>query len=396
MIRFAHAALLACLLPVAAAAQVSDGVVRIGFITDLSGPYASIDGPNGAEAIRMAVADAGSMAGGSRVEVLAGDHRNDPAAAAALARTWFKGGLDVLIGGVTSSTSLAMAQVAAEHGKPFLAVGSGNSAHTNEQCAPTLIHYAYDTTAQGRALGGPVVAAGGRTWFMLAQDYPFGQQMHRAATGSVVAAGGRVIGSATHPYGAGSFDALLQQASKSNASVLGLTSGHTDLINTVRAAKRLGVTDAMTLAATFAFIDEIRALGPDAAGMYVADSWFWSRDADTRAWSSRFHQKTGRMPSSLHAADYSAAGFYLQAVQATGSDEPSAVLAHMRGATVNDMYAKGGRVRPDGRMVHDMYVLRVKAPDPAAGPWDLYEPVAVVPGEAAWGTKAETRCPLWR
>ena len=394
--RLATAAALAASIFAApmAQAEVSDGVVRIGFITDLSEPYAELDGPAGAEAIRMAVADMGGTAAGKRVEVLVADHRNDESVAVAQAREWFGAGrLDVLIGGVNSNTSLAMAAVARDARKPFIVVGAGNTAHTNEQCSPYTVQYAYDTAAQGKVTGEGVAKAAGGSWFFLTPDYPFGVQMQDAALAAVKAGGGTVAGTARHPYHASDFAPFVREAQASGAQVLGFAGAHTDLVNTVKVANALGLTRTMTLAATFAFITELHDLGLEAAqGMYLADSWYWTRDAETRAWSRRFFEKAGRMPSSLQAADYSAALQYLTAVQAIGSDDADRVLAQMRQTTINDVYARNGRIRDNGLMTHDMYLLRVKSPGASTGPWDYYDLVQTFVGEAAWTSRGEAKC----
>ena len=375
-------------------AQVPNDMIRIGFITDMSGPYAELDGPAGAEAIRMAVADMGGTVAGKPVEVLTADHENKVAVATAKAREFLDSqGIDVLIGGVNSGTSLAMAEVAAEKKKPFIAVGAGNTEHTNERCSPYTVQYAYNTAAQGKVLGEGVTKAGGKSWYFLTPDQAFGAQMRDSAVTAVTTGGGTVVGSATHPFGAGDFSSFLRQAQGSKAEILGLASGHTDLVNTVRAANALGFTRTMRLAGAFVFIDEVHALGLEAAqGMYVTDSWFWNRDTDTRAWARRFLDKFDRMPSSLHAADYSAALQYLTAVKAVDSDDGDKVLAHMKTMEINDVFAKNGSIRDDGLMMHDMYLLQVKSPEKSTEPWDYYDLVRTFQGDAAWTTEAESTC----
>ena len=390
------AALAVCIGAAPAPRARSPGdVIRIGFITDLSGPYAELDGPAGGEAVRMAVADMGGTAAGKRVEVLVADHRNDKAIAAAIARAWFDDRkIDVLIGGVNSDTSLAMVPIAREKKKPVIVVAAGNTAHTNEQCSPYTVQYAYDTAAQGKVAAEGVMATGGKSWFFLTPNYPFGVQMQDAALAAVQVAEGTVKGVALHPYHAADFAPFVRQARDSGAQVLGLASAHTDLTGTVEAANALGVARTMTLAATFAFITELHDLGLEAAqGMYLAGSWYWTRDAETRAWSQRFFDKAGRMPSSLQAADYSAAFQYLTAVKAVGSADADQVLAQLRRTTINDVYAKNGHIRDNGLMTHDTYLLRVKAPAAATGPWDYYDLVRTFVGEAAWTPRDGTACP---
>jgi branched-chain amino acid transport system substrate-binding protein len=381
-----------------AQAQISGDVIKIGFITDLSGLYADIDGPAGAEAIKMAIADLGGAVAGKKIELLVADHQNKPDIAAAKAREWFdQQGLDVLIGGTNSGTGLAMAKVAAEKKKPFLSVGAGTSVLTNEQCSPYTIHYAYDTVALAKGTAPAVVKAGGKTWFFLTADYAFGTALQGDATAAVKAAGGSVVGSVRAPLAASDFSSFLLQAQSSKAEILGLANAGGDTINAVKAANEFGITKTMKLAGLLMFINDVHSLGLKATqGMYLTDSWYWNQSAESRAWSKRFFEKFKRMPSSLQAADYSVAQFYLNAVKAANTDDGDKVNAQMRKAKVNDMYAKGGYVRADGTMVHDMFLMQVKTPAQSTTPWDYYNVVATTKGEEAFLTKAESKCALWK
>ncbi|HTJ06633.1 MAG TPA: ABC transporter substrate-binding protein, partial [Caldimonas sp.] len=333
-----------------AQAQISGDVIRIGFITDLSGLYADIDGPAGAEAIRMAIADAGGNVAGKKVEVLVADHQNKPDVAAAKAREWFDTqGVDMLVGGTNSGTNLAMAKVAQEKKRLFISVGAASSALTNEQCSPYTVHYAYDTTALAKGTGNAVVKAGGKTWFFLTADYAFGTQLQNDTTEVVKAAGGTVVGSVRHPLSASDFSSFLLQAQQSKAQILGLANAGGDTINSIKAANEFGITKTMKLAGLLMFINDVHSLGLKATqGMYLTDSWYWNRDAETRAWSRKFFEKFKRMPSSLQAADYSATLQYLAAVKATNSDDSDKVLAQMKKTKINDVYTKGGWIRDDG------------------------------------------------
>ncbi|MBZ8138427.1 ABC transporter permease [Rubrivivax gelatinosus] len=394
----------ACTLAMAAAfgasahAQISGDVVRIGLITDMSGLYSDIDGAGGVEAIRMAIAAAGGSVAGKKIEVVFADHQNKADVAAAKAREWFDTqGLDLLIGGTNSGTSLAMAKVAAEKKKPFIAVGAATSALTNEQCNPYTVHWAYDTVALAKGTGNAVVKAGGKSWYFLTADYAFGAQLQNDASAVVKAAGGNVVGSVKHPLSATDFSSFLLQAQASKAQILGLANAGGDTINAIKAANEFGVTKSMKLAGLLVFINDIHSLGlKTTQGMYLTDSWYWNRDAETRAWGRRFFEKMKRMPSSLQAGDYSAALQYLNAVKATASDDPDKVLAQMRKTKVNDIFAKDGFIRGDGRMVHDMYLMQVKTPDKSVEPWDYYNVVQTFKGEEAWTTKAESKCALWK
>ena len=395
----AACALLSTLLSAGAAhAQFSGDVIRIGLITDMSGLYADIDGPAGAESVRMAIADMGGMVAGKKVEFLVADHQNKADVAAAKAREWFdQQGLDVLIAGTNSGTNLAMAKVAAEKKKPFLSIGGGTSALTNEQCTPFTIHYAYDTVALAKGTGPAVVKAGGKSWFFLSADYAFGTALQNDATAVVKAAGGNVVGSVRHPLAASDFSSFMLQAQSSKAQILALANAGGDTINSIKAANEFGVTKTMKLVGLLMFINDVHSLGLKATqGMYVTDSWYWNQSAESRAWSKRFFEKWKRMPSSIQAADYSVTQFYLNAVKAVNTDDGEKVMAQLRQSKVNDMYAKGGYVRGDGSMIHDMYLMQVKTPEASTTPWDYYNVIATTKGEEAFMTKAESKCPLWK
>jgi len=381
-----------------AQAQISGDVIKIGIITDMSSVYADLDGQGGVEAIKMAIADAGGNVAGKKVEVLFADHQNKADIAAAKAREWFDTqGLDMLIGGTNSGTALAMAKVAAEKKKPFIVVGAASSALTNDQCTPYTVHYAYDTVALAKGTGNAVVKAGGKSWYFLTADYAFGAALQNDTSTVVKAAGGTVVGSVKVPLNASDFSSFLLQAQSSKAQILGLANAGGDTINSIKAANEFGVTKTMKLAGLLVFINDIHSLGlKTTQGMYLTDSWYWNKDAEARAWSRKFFEKMKRMPSSLQAADYSATAQYLAAVKATGSDDADKVLAQMKKTKINDVFAKGGFIRDDGRMVHDMYLMQVKSPEQSTEPWDYYNVVETFKGEAAWQTKADSKCPLWK
>jgi branched-chain amino acid transport system substrate-binding protein len=381
-----------------ASAQISGDVIRIGIITDMSSVYADIDGQGGAEAIRMAIADMGGTINGKKIEVLSADHQNKPDVAATKAREWFDTqGMDMLIGGTNSGTALAMSKVATEKKKPFIVVGAATSALTNDQCTPYTVHWAYDTVALAKGTGNAVVKQGGKTWFFLTADYAFGHQLQTDTTKVIEASGGKVLGSVRAPLNASDFSSFLLQAQGSKAQILGLANASGDTINSIKAANEFGITKSMKLAGLLVFINDIHSLGlKTTQGMYLTDSWYWNQNAETRAWSRKFFDKMKRMPSSLQAADYSAAINYLNAVKATGSDDADKVLAQMRKTKINDVFAKNAFIRGDGRMVHDMYLMQVKSPDKSTEPWDYYNVAQVFKGEEAWTTKAESKCALWK
>lgn len=381
-----------------AQAQISGDVIKIGIITDMAGVYGDIDGMGGVEAIKMAIADMGGTINGKKIEVLYAEHQNKADVAATKAREWFDTqGLDMLIGGTNSGVALAMSKVAAEKKKPFLVVGAASSALTNDQCTPYTIHWAYDTVALAKGTGGAVVKSGGKSWFFLTADYAFGAALQNDTSTVVKAAGGTIVGSVKHPLAASDFSSFLLQAQASKAQILGMANAGGDTINTIKAANEFGVTKTMKLAGMLVFINDIHALGlKTTQGMYLTDSWYWNQNAETRAWARRFFDKMKRMPSSVQAGDYSATLQFLNAVKATGSDDTDKVLAQMRKSKINDVFAKDGFIRGDGRMVHDMYLMQVKAPEQSTEPWDYYNVAQVIKGEAAWTTKADSKCTLWK
>ena len=390
------AALAATCLPVQA--QISGDTIKIGMITDLSGVYSDVDGKGGAEAVRMAIADLGGAVAGKKVEFMVADHQNKPDIAASKAREWFdQGGVDMLIGGTNSGASLAMAKVAAEKKKVFIAIGSGTAQLTNEQCSPYTVHYAYDTVALARGTGSAVIRQGGKSWYFLTADYAFGQSLEKDTADVIKKNGGTVLGSVRHPLSASDFSSFLLQAQASKAQVLGLANAGGDTINAIKAAREFGLTNKMKIAGLLVFINDVHTLGLNTTqGMYLTDGWYWDQNADTRAWAKRYFAKMKKQPSMLQAADYSATANYLNAVKALGTDDATKVMAYLKAHKINDMFAKNGEIRPDGRMVHDMYLMQVKTPAESKYPWDYYKLVATIPGAQAYTTKAESKCTAWK
>ncbi|WP_219117848.1 ABC transporter substrate-binding protein [Janthinobacterium sp. UMAB-56] len=397
-IAIATATLCALGFSAAAHAQVSGDTIKIGFISDMSGVYSDVDGLGGAEAIKMAIADAGVVLAGKKVEFISADHQNKADIAASKAREWFdQQGVDMLIGGTNSGASLAMAKVAAEKKKVFIAIGAGSSRLTNEECTPYTVHYAYDTVALARGTGGTIVKQGGKSWYFMTADYAFGHSLEKDTAEVVKAAGGKVLGSVKHPLGASDFSSFLLQAQAAKPQILGLANAGGDAINSIKAANEFGLTKSMKLAGLLIFINDIHSLGLNLTqGMYLTDGWYWDLNAETRAWSKRYFAKMKKEPSMLQAADYSAAATYLKAVKALGTDDSEKVMAYLKKTKINDMFTQNGEVRPDGRMVHDMYLMEVKKPSESKYPWDYYKVVATVPGAQAYVTKAESKCSLWK
>jgi branched-chain amino acid transport system substrate-binding protein len=371
------------------------GPVRIGMITDMSSLYADIDGPAGAEMVKWAVADFGGKVLNRPIEVLSADHQNKADVASSKAREWMDNqNLSLLIGGTNSGAALAMSKIASEKKRPFISVGAGTARLTNQDCSPYTVHYAYDTVALSKVAGSSLVKAGAKDWFFLTADYAFGHSMEADASNVVKANGGRVVGAVRHPLNAPDFSSFLLQAQGSKAQILALANAGGDFTNTVKAAKEFGVNKTMKVAGLLVFINDVHSLGLNSTeGLQLADSWYWNQDEASRAFAKRFFEKYKRMPSSLQAADYSATLTYLKAVKATGTTDSDKVMAEMKKTGANDFYSKG-KIRTDGRMIHDMYLFQVKGPKESTTPWDYYKLVAKVPGEQAFTTPAESQCAL--
>jgi branched-chain amino acid transport system substrate-binding protein len=378
-------------------ASAAENAVKIGFVTDLSGLYADIDGPGGLEAIRMAIADFGGKVNGKPIELVYADHQNKADIAASRAREWIdRDGVDMIVGGTNSATALSTAQVAAEKKKVYINIGAGADNLTNEQCTPYTVHYAYDTMALAKGTGSAVTKQGGKTWYFLTADYAFGKALEKNTSDVVKANGGQVLGTVRHPLSASDFSSFLLQAQGSKAQVLGLANAGGDTINSIKAAKEFGVTKSMKIAALLIFLTDIHSLGLETTqGLVATDSWYWNKDANTRKWAQRYFDKMKKMPTSLQAADYSAVTTYLKAVQATGTTDSDKVMDQLRKTKIDDFYAKG-YIRQDGSMIHDMYLMEVKKPSESKEPWDYYKITATIPGDQAFGTKAESRCALWK
>jgi branched-chain amino acid transport system substrate-binding protein len=394
------AAVAACALALgfssAQAQKLSGDKIVIGFITDMSSLYSDIDGPGGVESIRMAIADMQKEFPGTKIEVVFADHQNKADISSSKVREWIdQSGADVIIGGTNSAAQLAGAKVATEKKRPYIVVGAATSRLTNEDCSPYIVHYAYDTIALANGTGGAVVKAGGKSWFFLTADYAFGHSLEKDTGDVVKAAGGTVVGAVRHPLSASDFSSFLLQAQNSKAQILGLANAGGDTINSIKAANEFGVTKTMKLAGLLMFINDIHSLGlKTTQGMYLTDGWYWNQSPEARAWGRRFFEKFKRMPSFLQAGDYSATTQYLLAVKAAGTDDPDAVMAQLKKQKINDMFAKGGVVRADGRMVHDMYLMQVKSPEQSKEPWDYFNVVQTIPGDQAYLPLAQSKCSL--
>ena len=381
----------------AAQAQISDNVVKIGVLTDLSGPYSDVAGLGTVVATKMAVEDFIAKNHPSfKIEIVSADHQNKGDIASNTAREWFdREKVDVVSELVTTSTALAVMKVAKEKNKIALISGAASTRITNEDCNDVTVHWTYDTYATGNGTGKAVVKAGGKTWYFLTADYAFGQSLEKDTTDVVVANGGKVLGSVRHPFPSTDLSSYLLKAQASGAQVIGLANAGADTINSVKQAAEFGVTPKQSLAGLLMFITDINSLGLKATqGMYLTESFYWDLNDETRAWSKRFFDKHKKMPTMIQAGQYSSVTHYLNAVKALNSDDTQKVMAWMKKTPVNDFFAKNATIRADGRLVKDMYLFQVKKPEESKYYWDYYNLKATIPAAEAFQPLALSKCPL--
>ena len=381
----------------AASAQISGNTVKVGVLTDMSGTYSDLAGAGAVLATEMAIADFIAEAKPAfKVEMVSADHQNKADIASNKAREWFeREGVDTATELVTTSTALAVMKVAKEMNRVALMSGPASTPITNEQCNDVTVHYTYDTYALANGTAKAVTQQGGNTWFFLTADYAFGQALEKDSSAVVTANGGKVLGSVRHPFPASDFSSFLLQAQASGAKIIGLANAGADTTNAIKQAAEFGVTPKQALAGLLMFISDVHSLGLQATqGMYLTTGFYWDLDDQTRAWSKRFFEKQKRMPTMVQAGQYSSVLHYLRAVQATGTDEAGKVMAQMKATPIKDFFGKNGRIREDGRMVHDMYLAQVKAPAESKYPWDYYHIRQTIPAEEAFQPLAQSKCPL--
>ncbi|MEJ7928611.1 ABC transporter substrate-binding protein [Ramlibacter sp. AN1015] len=380
----------------APAGKLTDDVLRIGVLTDLSGVYADISGKGAVEAVKMAVEDFGGTMFGKRIEVVSADHQNKADIGAAKAREWFDiGGVDMINDLANSGVALAVAGLAKEKKRHVIVNNASNVGITNAQCSPYAVHYAYDAYSLANGTGRAVVENGGDTWFFLTVDFAFGHGLEQQVGDIVRKSNGKVLGAARHPLGTTDFSSYMLQAQASKAKIVGLASTGADAVNAVKAANEFGITKNQKLAGLLLWINDIHSLGLQTAqGMVLTNAWYWDMNEDSRAFAKRFQQRVGNMPNMAHAGDYSSTLHYLRAVQAAGTDDADAVSAEMRKRPINDMFTKNGTIRADGRMVHDMYLWEVKTPAESKHPWDYLKLVKTIPGNQAFMPLEQSSCYL--
>jgi branched-chain amino acid transport system substrate-binding protein len=403
----ATAAAAACTLSAAAtqeaAAQsadkggISDGVVKIGLLLDMSSIYADITGIGSETAARMAVEDFGGTVLGKPIEIVVADHQNKADIASSKAREWFDAGnVDAILDVAASATALAAMDVAKQKNKIIVMSGPGASSITGEACGPASVHWVYNTYALAHTVGQAVVKQGGDSWFFLTADYAFGHQLEQDTADVVTASGGKVLGDAKAPINTADFSSYLLQAQTSKAKVIGLANAGADTINAIKQAAEFGIVrGGQRLAGLLVYINDVHSLGLQTTqGMVLSSAFYWNMNDGTRKWSKRFYERLQKMPNMSQAGVYSSVTHYLKAVQAAGTDATEPVMKAMREMPVNDFFVKNGHVRPDGLMQHDMYLFEVKTPAESKEPWDYYKLLATVPGDQAFLPLAQSRCPL--
>lgn len=379
--------------------RISDDVVRLGILTDLNGPFADITGPGSAAAIQMAIDDFGGQVLGKKIELLVADHQNKADIASSKARDWFDTGkLDAILDVAVSAPALAVLEVAKQKQKVIIFNGPGTDRLTNDLCMPSTVHYVYDTYALANVTASAITQRGGKDWYFITADYAFGHSLQEQASTVVNAQGGKVLGAAKHPIAATDFASFLLSAQNSKAQVIGLANAGADTVNTIKAAREFGLTQGknkQTLAGLLMYINDIHAIGlRTAGGLMLTEAFYWDMNEETRAWSKRYFEKMKKMPNMSQAGAYSSTMHYLKAVQAAKTDDTAAVMAQMKAMPINDFFAKNGRIREDGRMVHDMYLFEVKQQAESKYPWDYYKLVATVPGDKAFLPLSQSKCPM--
>lgn len=381
-----------------ASAEISGGTVKIGVLTDMSGPYADNVGAGSVLAAKMAVEDFGGKVNGMPVEVISADHQNKADIGLALARKWYDTeGVDAITEVVSSGVALAVQQLSREKDKVFLATGPGTPDLTGKACSPNGVHWAYDNYALANVATAVLVQKGLKSWYFLTADYSFGQALESEASKVVIANGGTVLGSSKHPLNSSDFSSYLLQAQASKAQVVGLANAGADMMTAIKQANEFGLTSGgQTIAALLVNLPDIHALGlTSAKGLIFADSFYWDANDRTREWSKRFMARfNGKAPGSLQVAVYGAVTHYLKAVEATKSDVGSVVVPQMKRMPINDFYTTNASIREDGRAIRDMYLLQVKEPKDSKYPWDYYKILDTVAGDKAFRPLKDGNCPL--
>jgi branched-chain amino acid transport system substrate-binding protein len=389
----------AALLALAATSAMAQSKppLKLGGILDMSSLYADITGAGSEQAARMAAEDFGGEVLGRKIEIIAADHLNKADLAANIARDMIDNqGVEMIWDVAASATALAAGEIAKARNKIVIFNGPGSIRLSNEACGPYTVHYVFDTFAQANVTGLAAVKAGLDSWFFLTADYAFGQDLEKDTTSVVLKSGGKVLGSVRHPLNTSDFSSFLLQAQASKAKVIGLANAGGDTVNAIKQSAEFGIMKGgQKVSPLLAFVTDIDSIGLDTAqGLLLAEAFYWDLNDETRAFSKRFMERVKRPPTSAQAGVYSSVTHYLQAVKAAGTTDAAAVMKAMKDMPINDFFAKNGKIREDGRMVHDMYLFEVKKPSESKGRWDDYKLLATVPGNEAFQSLEASRCPL--
>ncbi len=369
--------------------------LKIGVLSDMSGVYADYGGPGAVAAAKLAVDDFGGKMFGKPIEVVSADHQNKPDIAKNVTLQWFdRDGVMATFENLNSGVALAVTALGKEKNRLTVVTGAATARLTNDACQPTSIHYLMDTIALGNVVGKAIVKDGGDSWFFITADYAFGHSLEKDTGDVVKASGGKVLGAVRHPLNAGDFSSFLLQAQSSKAKIVGLANAGGDTVNSIKSAAEFGLTKNQSLAALLMLYTDVHALGLNTAqGLYLTEAWYWDANAETRAWSKKYEDRMKKKPNSNHASVYSSVMHYLKAVQAAGTDDTATVIKKMKDTPVNDMFAKNGKIREDGRHVHDMYLFQVKKPSESKAPGDYYNLKGTVKGDDAFQSMEKSQCP---
>jgi branched-chain amino acid transport system substrate-binding protein len=390
------ATMLAVIAASSAMAQ-SKPPLKLGGILDMSGLYADITGPGSEMAAKMAAEDFGGEVLGRKIEIVVGDHLNKADLSANIARDMLDNqGVEMIFDVAASATALAAGEIAKARNKIIIFNGPGSIRLSNEACGPYTVHYVFDTYGQANVTGLAAVKAGLDTWFFISADYAFGHDLEQDTTNVVLKSGGKVLGSVRAPLNTSDFSSYLLQAQASKAKVIGLANAGGDTINAIKQGAEFGLMKGgQKMSPLLAFVSDIDSVGLETAqGLLLAEAFYWDLNDDTRAFSKRFMERMKRVPTSAQAGVYSSVLHYLQAVKAAGTTDSAAVMKIMKDTPINDMFARNGHIREDGRMVHDMYLFEVKKPSESRARWDDYKLLGTVPGDQAFQPLALSRCPL--
>jgi branched-chain amino acid transport system substrate-binding protein len=392
----ALAAVLACCL-LGGAAQAQNKAVKIGVLDDMSGPYAENTGPGDVAAVKFAIADFGGSVLGKPIEMVSADFQSKVDVGVGIAKRWYDNeGVSLVIGVPNSAIALALVKVAEEKNRILMPTAAATSALTGKGCGPTTVHFIYDTYGQTKTIVNALAKQGGDTWFFITVDYAFGLAIEQDATEFIKAAGGKVVGSVKHPLNTQDYSSYVLQAEASKAKSLMVANGGGDIINAVKQASEFGLMKkGMRVSAPLAQFPDVHGIGLKIGqGMLISSPFYYDMSPEAKAYTERFTKEIGRPPSFIQAGTYGAVTHYLKAVKAAGTDEAKAVMAKMREIPINDFMTKNGKVREDGRVVRDMYLMQAKTPEESKGGWDLVKMVATVPGSEAFRPLAEGDCPL--